>query len=198
MILRLLTPLVLVATFAACNKLSAPAVSDLTLVSEDSQISFVSVKNGAVAEIHHFTSLQGEVRTDGRVSVSVALTSVETGIPIRNERMQAMLFETEAHPMATLSATLPANTLDTLHKRRVMAIDLPATLDLHGATADVELHLLASLTADGQLHVSTRQPALLQASDFALVDGIKALQEVAGLTSIATMVPVSASLHFAP
>ena len=82
--------------------LSVPALADHALVGEKSDIRFISVKNAAVAEVHHFKSLSGGIE-DGAVSVTIPLVDVETMIPIRNERMQKMLFETELYPKATLT-----------------------------------------------------------------------------------------------
>lgn len=199
MIQRALVLLAATCLAAACSKQPATApVSDLTLDAAQSRIGFVSVKNGAVAELHHFTSVAGAVTGDGTVTVSIPLSSVETNIPIRNERMQKLLFDVDTHPTATVTATLPPGTLASLRERPVQHMQLPATLSLHGAETEVELDLLASRTHDGQVLVSTRQPVMLQATDFALTDGINALREVAGLDSIAAMVPVTATLHFVP
>jgi polyisoprenoid-binding protein YceI len=80
------------------------AHADWALNNDQSRLSFISVKKGSVAEVHHFTKLDGQVDGSGNVSVSIPLASVETAIPIRNERMQQMLFETEIFPSADLSA----------------------------------------------------------------------------------------------
>jgi hypothetical protein len=42
------------------------------------------------------------------------------------------------------------------------------------------------------------QPLIINAGGFALVEGVERLREVAGLHSISTAVPVTASLVFVP
>ena len=50
--------------------------------------------------------------------------------------------------------------------------------------------------ADGGLLVSSRLPVIVNASDFALIEGIERLRAVAGLPSISPAVPVSFTLRF--
>jgi len=53
-----------------------------------------------------------------------------------------------------------------------------------------------AVTTDDKLVVSSKNPIMIQASDFGLVAGIQKLQELAKLPSIATAVPVSFVLTF--
>ena len=58
------------------------------LSADESSLTFVTTKATHVAEVHSFKSLTGSVDEQGRVAVSVALASVDTLIPIRDERMR--------------------------------------------------------------------------------------------------------------
>ena len=71
--------------------------ADWQVVPEGSHIGFASVKNDLIAENHSFTQVSGGVSSDGTATIIVALGSVETLIPIRNERMQQMLFNVSEH-----------------------------------------------------------------------------------------------------
>jgi len=68
-----------------------PAYADWTLDNASSQLSFVTVKAQDVAEVHTFSELSGTVWKDGIASVTVQLASVDTLIPIRDERMREVL-----------------------------------------------------------------------------------------------------------
>ena len=57
------------------------------LDSDASNLSFISIKNGTIVETHTFSTLSGEVGNDGNAAVIIALSSVQTLIPIRDERM---------------------------------------------------------------------------------------------------------------
>jgi hypothetical protein len=56
-------------------------------------LSFVSTKAGAVAEVHRFTSLRGGIDARGNVAIAIFLRSIDTLMPIRDERMRELLFE---------------------------------------------------------------------------------------------------------
>ena len=87
---------------------SAAASAQWTLNNEASTLSFVTVKADHVAEVHTFDELSGTIKEDGSVSIEIALASVNTLVPIRNERMQSMLFETELFPRGTITARISA------------------------------------------------------------------------------------------
>jgi len=63
------------------------AQADWQLVNDKSQLSFVSIKKNSIAEANHFTNIEGKLSDKGEFSVNVDLTSAETLIPIRNERL---------------------------------------------------------------------------------------------------------------
>ena len=84
--------------------LSQPLQADWWLDESNSHLGFASVKNERVAENHHFTGISGGISDAGRASVIINLASVETLIPIRNERMRDMLFEVGSFPPAVVTA----------------------------------------------------------------------------------------------
>ncbi|MEE4193314.1 MAG: YceI family protein [Halieaceae bacterium] len=175
--------------------LSVPALAEHALVGEKSDIRFISVKNAAVAEVHRFRSLSGGIE-DGAVSVTIPLVDVETMIPIRNERMQKMLFETELYPKATLTAVVDMGKLKALKSGDYTTMEVEFTLDLHGSSKTYSSEVNVARLGD-ELHVSTEQPLVVSAADFDLTAGIESLREIAGLNNIATQVPVTAQLVFA-
>ena len=79
---------------SAAFALSAAASAQWSLDLDNSQLSFVTVKAEHIAEVHSFSRLEGQIDAAGNARISIDLSSVETGIAIRNERMQSMLFET--------------------------------------------------------------------------------------------------------
>ena len=88
--------------------IAAPAWADWTLNNEQSQLSFISIKKGDVAEVHRFDQLSGSFGGKGNIELTIQLASVDTAIPIRDERMREMLFNTKAFPTASLSAKVDA------------------------------------------------------------------------------------------
>ena len=71
-----------------------------------SELRFVTTKNTNVAETQKFTRIDGVIAADGGVSLVVDLASVETQVPIRNERMQNLLFEVVRFPTANFETSI--------------------------------------------------------------------------------------------
>lgn len=173
---------------------SGQVVAESALLADKSVIRFISVKNASVAEVHHFKSLTGTI-DGGRVEVLIPLVDVETLIPIRNERMKKMLFETEAFPKATLTGNVDMKALMALANGEYTTMQVDLSLDLHGFRQPVSATVSVARLGD-EIHVNTEQPIVLNAADFELTAGIERLREVAGLKNIATQVPVTATLVF--
>lgn len=176
--------------------LAAPLSYAEWTLSPDSSVKFLSTKNTNITEVHEFTQLSGSVSDKGNAEISIDLTSVETGISIRNERMQSMLFNVSDYTSATVSADLPDTMMLALKKGETATSVLPLTLELHGEKKEIEADVLATAAADGHVIVTTQSPVLVNAGDFKLAKGVEALREVAGLDRISTTVPVTFTLLF--
>lgn len=176
--------------------LAAPLSYAEWTLSPDSSVKFLSTKNTNITEVHEFTQLSGSVSDKGNAEISIDLTSVETGISIRNERMQSMLFNVSDYTSATVSADLPDTMMLALKNGETATSVLPLTLELHGEKKEIEADVLATAAADGHVIVTTQSPVLVNAGDFKLAKGVEALREVAGLDRISTTVPVTFTLLF--
>jgi polyisoprenoid-binding protein YceI len=185
------------ALIAALVAVANPALADWELDGKRSALQFMSVKNASTAELHHFKAISGGVDDAGMATVAVDLDSVETLVPIRNQRMRELLFETVRFPAATLSAEVPESLL-ALTVGESVETTLDLSIDLHGTQLQRSAQVLVTRLADGALQVVISDPVLINAADFGLDAGIEMLREVAGLKSISTAVPVSGQLVFTP
>lgn len=176
--------------------LAAPLSFAEWTLSPDSSVKFLSTKNTNITEVHEFTQVSGSVSDKGNAEIAIDLTSVETGIGIRNERMQSMLFNVSDYATATVSADLPETMMLALKNGETATSVLPLTLELHGEKKEIEADVLATAAADGHVVVTTQSPVLVNAGDFKLAKGVEALREVAGLDRISTTVPVTFTLLF--
>ncbi|MEZ5568344.1 MAG: YceI family protein [Halioglobus sp.] len=168
------------------------------LVNERSSISFVSIKNGDLGELHGFGSLLGFVSAEGDVQVDIDLDSVETKIDIRNQRMREKLFQTAKFPVARVSAEVEPALIAAAAEGATVTADIPVTLSLHGLSKTVTVPVVVIGEEGGRLQVFSARPVLLSAADFGLQAGVAALVEIAGLKSISDTVPVTLHLVFAP
>ncbi len=93
---------------------SLPALAAWKLDNENSQLSFMSVKKGSIAENHSFSKLAGIITEQAQVNISVDLSSVNTNIAIRDDRMKAFVFETDTYSTANFTAALESSLLKSL------------------------------------------------------------------------------------
>ena len=189
---KLISTSLLVAAVLTTNT----ATADLTLDSERSSVSLISYKvlAGAAASIgerHSFSNLAGTVGEDGKAVVTVPLDTIETGIPIRNERLTQFVFETDKYPAATITADVP----DAAMAAGTHMMDLDVTLSFHGKEQMLTIPVLV-VSTELQVFVSATQPAMLDANAYDLGAGIGKLAELAKLLHIPTTIPVSFSLVF--
>lgn len=176
--------------------LSTNVLADWKLDNSASNLNFVSIKKSSIAEVHHFKELNGKISKNGFAKVMIDLASVETNIPIRNERMKAKLFETSRFSSASIESKFKPELLKKLSVGDSVIEQLSFTLSLHGYTNTFTAPVRVSKTKKGLL-VSNMQPVIINASQYKLVQGIETLRNLAKLPSIATAVPVNFNLMFA-
>ncbi|MCL1143042.1 YceI family protein [Shewanella gaetbuli] len=156
-----------------------------------SSVSFISTKKGDIAEVHKFKQVSGTLDEQGKFSLTIDLASVDTGISIRDERMQGLLFEVAQYPTLTLSASVPPKLVNDLAVGSTTVADIEATIDLHGQQQKKVFKVLVAKLSDKKFMVTSLAPVVVQAQDFGLVAGVEKLRAIAGLSSISLAVPVS-------
>ena len=162
-------------------------------VTASSRVGFVSIKNNSIGENNVFEQVTGSISDAGHVALSIDLTSVETGVGIRNERLQRMLFEVGKFPTAMVQATLSASQLDALKAGDNVSETVKVTVSLHGMSVDKLAPLTVGVSEDG-LRVTSTQPIVVTAKDFGLESGVAALQAIAGLNAISQSIPITVDL----
>jgi polyisoprenoid-binding protein YceI len=205
---RLLSILLLAGTLVACTQqTSEPAVEAApaaamspaawVLDNNGSSLYFLSIKVEHVVETHSFTSLSGQADT-ASATVEIDLSSVDTAVALRDERMLDVLFEVALFASATVTADLTGLAVADLSPGESVTTELAFNLDLHGASNDMTAAVQLTQLADGALRIQTTSPVNVNAGDFSLVDGVNKLRELAGLPSVSYAVPVTFNLLFNP
>jgi len=175
---------------------AGPCLAAWTLDNDSSQVSFVSVKAGDAGEVHRFTEISGELSAGGKATVTIQLASVDTLIPLRDERMRELLFQTGIFPTASLSTDIDMDALNAIKPGDSMDMAANLTLELHGQQLSLAAEMIVARLGDHRLMVSSRKPVIVNAASVDLVNGIEALREIANLPSISKAVPVSFVLTF--
>jgi polyisoprenoid-binding protein YceI len=174
---------------------SQTALAQWSLDNDLSSLSFVTTKAEHVAEVHTFEQISGTLSGAGDLSIAVELISVNTMIPIRNERMQAMLFETDIFPEAAITGKIDMAQLTTMMPGDSKAMAIEFDLSIRSVSKPYVADVQVTRTASG-LIATTRKPIIVTADSHDLVTGVDALREVAGLPSISRAVPVTFSVVF--
>lgn len=177
--------------------LSGPVQAESwSLSSDESKVSFGSIKKGSVGEVHHFGSMSGQVSKSGAVKIEIDVASVETWIDIRNERMLKWVFDSVNFPNAVISAQIDMSELEALKPGDTTSMDVTANLSLAGQSGDVEATLFVARLSDGKVLVSSDEMIMLSTEDFGLAEGVEELRKIAKLDSIAQAAPITLRLVF--
>ena len=199
-IFKIAAALTATAALAACSQAPAEPTAltegSWTLNSEASELSYVTIKAGEIAETNSFEKLSGTVAGDGSASVDIDLASVETNVDIRNERMRDILFEVADNPTATVTAKIDPATFKALQPGESTGLELDGTVELKGIEAPFAARVTATRVGANRVLVVSDAPVIIDASRFELSEGLAKLQELAALPSITPVTPVSFALTF--
>ena len=179
-----------------CLMTSVHVLAGWVIDPKGSYVGFASVKNDLIAENHSFTQITGTIEDSGDANIVIALASVETGIPIRNERMQAILFEVEQYPNVTVTANLDLGEFTSLELGSSKTDTILLGVNLHGTNLSKKVLVKVTRSSVNSYEVTSLGPMVIHASQFALSDGLESLRKIAGLQSIDLMVPVTFDLRW--
>lgn len=162
-----------------------------TLDGSASSLRFATVKNDTVAETHKFTKISGNWQDDGQAKISIEVASLDTLVPIRNERMLTHLFDSEKYPVITAVAQIKPELIKDMAvgSNQQLKTDLTVTIREQSQTFTTELAV--SKLTDGRIVVSTVAPVLVNAVNYKMDTGVAKLKEIAKLQRIEMIVPVT-------
>jgi len=175
---------------------SSSAFAQWELVSGESTINYVSIKKSSTGEVNSFSNITGSIGDSGTVSLNIDLGSVETNIPVRNDRMKSILFEIAKFSAATIRGSVDMSRLSTLGTGDTYTDSVMLKLSLHGVSQGFTTDMQITRLMDNRLLVTSVKPVIINAKDYNLTEGVEQLRAVAKLPSISTAVPVTFSLMF--
>jgi polyisoprenoid-binding protein YceI len=175
---------------------SATNTATWNLDSSASYLNFVTTKNTHNVEVHNFTRISGAISAAGVATLAIDLSSVNTNIALRDERMRDLLFQIASFPTATVTLNLPSGLLANLAIGDTSEIQITANLDLHGVTSPVATKVSVQRLSATRILVQNLSPVVVNAPDYALIAGVEALRAAVGIASISTAVPVDFTLIY--
>ena len=181
--------------FIALLMLSQSVLAEWVLDNKASTLDFTTTKNDSKTEVQTFKVMQGQIKGEAAV-ITVDLSSVDTGIEIRDQRIQELLFNVIKFPSATASINIKESDVNSIKTGQIKTMYVDAVIDLHGVkqTVPVQVQVVA-LEKNSRLVIS-RHPVIINLTNFNLLDGVNALRDIAKLKSINAAVPVTFSLLF--
>ncbi|TWD40953.1 polyisoprenoid-binding protein YceI [Vibrio crassostreae] len=163
-----------------------------TLDSKLSSVSFATIKNQFVIEPATINTLSGMLDNNGQFDIHVNLNGIDTGIPIRNMRLNDLFFETGKQSPVKVEGNIDWNSLtEGSHKE-----SLYAKVTLFGKTKLVKFPVVI-LNAGNTIMVSSSAPVIISASDFGIPSkNLIALADTVGGIKISDRVPLTLNLTF--
>ncbi|MTI02323.1 cytochrome c family protein [Roseibium sp. RKSG952] len=165
-----------------------------TLTPEGSHLAYGSIKKDTVGEVNSFTNLSGRVSADGKAEIEIDLSSVETNIDIRNERMIEYVFRKAGS--ATLTAEFDMEEISGLATGATAIVDAEAVLSLAGTQVEFDAEMFVARLSETTVMVSTNDMVFISTEDAGVNAGVDKLMELAELPGITRTVPVTARLMF--
>lgn len=175
---------------------SLSAQANWYLDGESSRLSFITTQNANIADVHRFLVLHGKVDRKGLAQLRIEMDSVNSSVPLRDERMRDVLFDFKHFPEAQISAQIDLQPFNDLASGAQLELRLPVTVSLRGKQHTYQAELLATRLDERRFQVVTLEPLMLQAEDFGLQPELETLRKLAGLSAISFSVPVNAVLIF--
>lgn len=159
-----------------------------------STLSFATIKLQYVVEPAVINNVSGGIDKRGNFSIVAPIQNINTGVAIRDERLNNTFFESASFPKIEVTGKVPNELLSstTTIKQQI----IPASIALFGKTKKVDL--LANIVNVGDtIVVSSAKPNVISASDFGIpAANLTRLAEFVGGISIANAAPVSFSIVF--
>lgn len=181
--------------FAKLNFVTTTHAGQWVLNNESSTLNFITTKNSSKTEIQAFKKIQGKI-AGTQVTLSVDLSSVDTGIEIRDERLRELFFKIASFPTATVTLDIKKSDIYPMKPGQIKTLELDAEITLQGITQTIPVKLQVVELEKNQRLVFSSQPVIVNLKDFNLLKGVNALREIAKLQSINAAVPVTFSLLF--
>jgi len=174
---------------------SQAALADWVLDKDQSILNFITTKNASKTEIQSFEVMQGRIKGN-QATLRVDLSSVDTGIDIRDDRLRTLFFNIAKFPEATASLKIAPADIKAIKLGYSEEMALDAVIDIYGVKQTLPVVVQVTRLKEGKLLVFSKQPLIVNLKSFNLLEGLNKLRDIAKLQSINVAVPVTFSLFF--
>ncbi|CAC9547694.1 hypothetical protein [uncultured Gammaproteobacteria bacterium] len=175
---------------------SAFAAPKYIVDSNNSVVNFSTIKKQYVVEPAVFEGVTGSISVLGKVEINIDLSSVNTNISIRDQRMKDLFFKVAKFPQATIKATIDMKKLKSI--RYYKRMEIPAILEFYGVSKKIKLDVLIAKVYKKKLLVTSMKPIIINANDYGVpAKNLIALSKTVGGLSLSDKAAVNFVLSFA-
>ncbi|MEM6623292.1 MAG: YceI family protein [Pseudomonadota bacterium] len=167
-----------------------------TLNADQSKVSFGSIKNGYTGESHYFAGMTGSVDDTGAAKIALDVTSVDTRIEIRDERMLTHVLKAVDFPAAEVTSQIDMAEMSKLSPGESTILDAELVLSFLGADIEIYTELFVLAVAEDRVLVTSDEMIMIGTDELGIEEGVEKLREIAGLDTIAQTTPVTLRLMF--
>ncbi|MBC6414618.1 MAG: YceI family protein [Chromatiales bacterium] len=169
--------------------------ADWQLDSERSAITYLSSKQATIDtsmifESNLFHKFSASIK-DSQLELTIDLSSLDTKVAIRDERVAEHVFLTQQYPYAVVTATI-----DDIEQITYQRLQTTAMLAMRGQSHSVQAELIIERINPDTLRIQTVTPVLVDANAYGMLEGFAKLKALVGLMQIPTVIPVSLHLVF--
>ena len=181
--------------FARLNFVTTTHAGEWVLNNKASTLNFITTQNASKTEVQTFKKIQGKI-SGTKVTLSVDLSSVDTGTAILDERLRELFFNIAKFPAATVTIEIKKSDIYPMKPGQIKNLELDATITLQGITQTMPVKLQVVELDKNRRLVFSSYPIIINLKNFNLLKGVNALRDIANLKSINAAVPVTFSLLF--
>ncbi|WP_075496789.1 YceI family protein [Moritella viscosa] len=168
------------------------AAEKFNVVSDLSSVSFATIKKQFVVEPATINGLTGSLDERGRFEVKVPVVNVETGISIRNDRLNSLFFNSAINPTIAISGQFELATF----KQDIGKAMVPAAVSFYGKTKTFNFPVIITKTKNA-ITVNSYAPVIVRASDFNIpTENLTKLSATVVGLALSDIIPLNINLVF--
>ena len=155
-----------------------------TVDSTQSSVAFTMVKKGSVIELGRFETVSGTVNENGSAEFQIDMSSVNSGVDLRDVRMRFLLYEVQKYANATISMQINQGALDGIRDGEFRDIEQSLRVSFRDLEKIYPVKLRVYALDHDMVSVSALEPILVYADDFNLAAGFRKLEEAVELVIV--------------
>ncbi|VVM20881.1 hypothetical protein BSPWISOXPB_481 [uncultured Gammaproteobacteria bacterium] len=134
--------------------------------SNNSVVNFSTIKKQYVVEPAVFEGITGSISSSGKAEINIDLSSVNTNIAIRDQRLKALFFKVVKFPQASIKATIDMKKIKSI--RYYKRMEIPAILEFYGVSKEIKLEVLVAKVYKKKLLITSMKPIIIDANDYGI------------------------------